>query len=77
MNVRKFRRIRMVTRVEAFDSSYDSPFLRTRASSYWSVSEASRFPACGAHFGTDFSAIAKTMQTKTEQMVRVLFVLIF
>lgn len=40
------------------------------ASSYWSVSEANDFPHLLRAFGTDWSAIAKYMQSKTTVMVR-------
>lgn len=39
------------------------------ASSYWSVAEANNFPLLLRAFGTDWSAIAKHMQTKTTVMV--------
>lgn len=39
------------------------------ASSYWSVSEANDFPHLLRAFGTDWSAIAKYMQSKTTVMV--------
>ncbi|KAK0613629.1 hypothetical protein B0T14DRAFT_402024, partial [Immersiella caudata] len=39
-----------------------------QASSYWSVSESTDFPALLKSFGTDWSAIAAHMQTKTAVM---------
>jgi hypothetical protein len=43
--------------------------LSQAASSYWSVSEANDFPLLLRTFGTDWSAIAKYMQSKTTVMV--------
>lgn len=43
--------------------------LSQAASSYWSVSEANDFPHLLRAFGTDWSAIAKYMQSKTTVMV--------
>src|SRR5690606_15708315 len=40
------------------------------ASSYWSVSEITEFPALLRTFGTDWSAIANHMGSKTPVMVR-------
>ncbi|KAL6910309.1 hypothetical protein GGI43DRAFT_389859 [Trichoderma evansii] len=44
--------------------------LSQAASSYWSVSEANDFPHLLRAFGTDWSAIAKYMQSKTTVMVK-------
>jgi len=45
-----------------------------QASSYWSVSESTDFPHLLRSFGTDWSAIASHMQTKTAVMVcRILY----
>ena len=41
-----------------------------QASSYWSVAESQDFPQLLRSFGTDWSAIAGHMQTKTPTMVR-------
>ncbi|KAK4455133.1 hypothetical protein QBC34DRAFT_288712 [Podospora aff. communis PSN243] len=45
-----------------------------QASSYWSVSESTDFPALLKSFGSDWSAIAAHMQTKTAVMVKNYFV---
>ncbi|RFU77283.1 hypothetical protein TARUN_4959 [Trichoderma arundinaceum] len=41
-----------------------------RASSYWTTSEAEMFPGLLSEFGTDWSAIAEHMGTKTYTMVK-------
>ena len=73
-NMRKFRRIQMITRVEASDSSSESalefPSPRQSASSYWLVAEEQNFKQCLTYFGTDFQAIANHMSSKTQTMVR-------
>ncbi|KAL9093274.1 MAG: hypothetical protein Q9165_004015 [Trypethelium subeluteriae] len=43
---------------------------RTGPSSYWSVPEVNDFPKNVAHFGTDWTAIANHMGTKTQTMVK-------
>ncbi|KAL9068243.1 MAG: hypothetical protein Q9157_006572 [Trypethelium eluteriae] len=43
---------------------------RTGPSSYWSVPEVQDFPKNVAHFGTDWTAIANHMGTKTQTMVK-------
>lgn len=43
---------------------------QNQASSYWSVSEINEFPALLRAFGTDWSAIANHMGSKTTVMVR-------
>ena len=44
-------------------------------SSYWSVSEQTKFPQLVAYFGTDWEAIANFMKSKTISMVRVVWLL--
>jgi hypothetical protein len=60
--------------VPTFDIGHGPDRLRTpqQASSYWSVSETTDFPGLLRAFGTDWSAIATHMQTKTAVMVCVI-----
>lgn len=57
--------------VPTFDIGVGPDRIRTpqQASSYWSVSESTDFPGLLRAFGTDWSAIATHMQTKTAVMV--------
>jgi len=57
--------------VPTFDIGHGPDRIRTpqQASSYWSVSETTDFPGLLRAFGTDWSAIATHMQTKTAVMV--------
>lgn len=57
--------------VLTFDIGHGSDRNRApqQASSYWSVSEATDFPGLLRAFGTDWTAIATHMQTKTAVMV--------
>lgn len=52
-----------------FDSQQTHRGLGSQTSSYWSVPEVNDFPALLAHFGTDWTAISKHMQSKTLIMV--------
>lgn len=58
--------------VPTFDIGHGPDRIRTpqQASSYWSVSEATDFPGLLRSFGTDWTAIATHMQTKTAVMVK-------
>jgi hypothetical protein len=57
--------------VPTFDIGHAHDRIRApqQASSYWSVSETTDFPGLLRAFGTDWSAIATHMQTKTAVMV--------
>ncbi|KAB5583610.1 hypothetical protein GE09DRAFT_305693 [Coniochaeta sp. 2T2.1] len=58
--------------VATFEIGHGPDRIRTpqQASSYWSVSETTDFPGLLRAFGTDWSAIATHMQTKTAVMVK-------
>ncbi|KAL7795169.1 hypothetical protein V8C37DRAFT_45852 [Trichoderma ceciliae] len=58
--------------ITTFNLTQPNPERKTlsQASSYWSVSEANDFPHLLRAFGTDWSAIAKHMGSKTTVMVK-------
>ncbi|KAK2042872.1 hypothetical protein LZ31DRAFT_555768 [Colletotrichum somersetense] len=62
--------------IATFDIAQPQPERRaqSQASSYWSVSEANDFPGLLKSFGTDWSAIAGHMGSKTAVMVKNYFV---
>jgi hypothetical protein len=77
VDVPQKQRVPVPTPIERPDTgSGDKPKAQTSAqqrtgpSSYWSVPEVNDFPKNMAHFGTDWTAIANHMKSKTATMVR-------